>query len=161
MAPAATTCGWTSVALFEHCGDPTAEFVEPLAVSVTLLRVGTCHPPLRPSRHPQIPIHIQNHIQTPLDFHENHPIDTVFHPDYDGLIPFSTHSKLWRPEASKDFFGGRRTPKIFIKTRVYVQFFMLIAMVKSDCPHIKKVTPLEQGLRHVLMIGGGVRHDSA
>ena len=60
----------------------------------------------RPSRHPQIQIHIQNHIRTPLDFYVNHSIDTVFHADYDDAILFSPHSKLWRPEASKDLGVG-------------------------------------------------------
>ena len=54
--------------------------------------------------------HIQNHIRTPLDFHANHPIDAVFYSDYDALIRFSPHSKLWRPEDPKVFLGGKGTP---------------------------------------------------
>ena len=60
--------------------------------------------------------HSENHIRTPLNFHVNHSIDTVYHPDYDGLIRFSPHSKLWRPEASK-ILGGRRIPFYFYKKK--------------------------------------------
>ena len=98
---------------------------------------------IRPSRHPQIQIHIHNHIRTPLDFNENHPIDTVLHSDHDALIRFSPHSKLWRPEASKVFFWGRGTPLEFHKKQG------ICAVFHADCdgkvrflPH-SKMAPLE------------------
>ena len=79
-----------------------------------------------------------------MDFHENCSIDTVFHSDYDALIRFSPHLKLWRPEASKVFFlGGKGTPLDSHKNQD------TCAVFHADCdgkirfsPH-SKMAPLE------------------
>ena len=91
---------------------------------------------------PQKPSPHSESYSDPLDFHENHSIDTVFHSDYDALIRFSPHSKLWRPEVSKVFFGGRGTPLDFHKNQG------ICAVFHADCdgeirfsPHSKMVPP--------------------
>ena len=53
--------------------------------------------------------------------------------------PFFATFKTLASRSFQSFLGGDRgTPLDFHKTRVYVQFFMLIAMVKSDFRHIQK-----------------------
>ena len=62
-------------------------------------------------------------LGAPLDFYENRSIDTVFHADYNGAIFVSPHSKLWHPEASKDFLGVGGTPQVFIKVIGFMYSF--------------------------------------
>ena len=44
--------------------------------------------------------------ETPLDFYENRPINTVFHADYDGAIFFRHIQNLGIQKLPKFFFWG-------------------------------------------------------
>ena len=69
-------------------------------------------------------------------------MDIVFHPDYGGAIRFSPHSKLWRPEASKDLGGGRRTPLDFHKQhRICAVFHAKCDGEVRSSPYLKMAPP--------------------
>ena len=73
-------------------------------------------------------------LEYPLDFYENRSIDAVFHADNDGLIRFSPHTKLWRPEASK-VFGCKGTPLDFHKNQG------ICAVFHTDCDSEVRFSP--------------------
>jgi hypothetical protein len=74
---------------------------------------------------------------TPIDFHENRCLGTVFHADYIGEVCFSPHLKAWPPQPIKKI-GGQGTPIDFHKKQSLGTVFHA-DYIEEVCfsPHLK------------------------